>query len=209
MFNKFWKQISWTISSSQCLNKIISRNYQTLYSGMELSEVVSCLKKYAPLSLAESWDNVGLLVEPSMESHLVKSIFLTNDLTEDVMGEAIKRKADMIISYHPPIFTPFKSLTRTSWKERIILRAIENKIAIYSPHTTFDSVKGGINDWLASGLGKGHVKPLVMTFTEDERGTHRVNVLFSKDKVSVATEDLIGKINKVGSVIDIDVAECG
>lgn len=176
---------------------------------MELSEVVHNLKKYAPLSLAESWDNVGLLVEPSTKSHLIKSILLTNDLTENVMEEAIKKKVNMIISYHPPIFVPFKSLTRGSWKQRIILKAIENKIAIYSPHTTFDSVNGGINDWLASGLGTGSVCPLQTTYADDKRGTHYVNVLFSKEQTLVDVEHLVGKVKKVANVIGADFAENG
>jgi len=69
------------------------------------------------------------------------------------LEEAIKSESEMIISYHPPIFHPFKRLTTQNSKERIILKAIENKIAIYSPHTALDSVSGGVNDWLASGLG--------------------------------------------------------
>ena len=134
--------------------KKIQRTCRTLLSGMELREVVQHLKNYAPLSLAESWDNAGLLVEPSSKSHFVHSILLTNDLTEGVMEEAIEKNANMILAYHPPIFSPLKTLTRHSWKERVVLKAVENRIAIYSPHTAFDVVKGGVNDWLATGLGQ-------------------------------------------------------
>lgn len=84
-----------------------------------LSEVVSTLKKMAPLTLAESWDNVGLLVEPDVRKP-VSLVFLTNDLTEDVLEEAVSVDADLIISYHPPVFTPFKRITSDSWKVPII-----------------------------------------------------------------------------------------
>lgn len=119
---------------------------------MELSKIVSALNKIAPINLAAKWDNVGLLVEPS-SPHIVKNVMITNDLTLDVLQESIKQNANMIVSYHPPIFAPLKRLGQKSWKERALVKAIENKIAIYSPHTASDAVSGGVNDWLAKGLG--------------------------------------------------------
>lgn len=129
------------------------------HSAMDLKQVVTKLNGFAPLELAEKWDNVGLLVEPS-PPHCVKSILLTNDLTERVVQEAIEKEVNMVISYHPPIFVPLKRLTSDKFKERIIVKMIENRIAVYSPHTAFDAVKNGVNDWLASGLGSAQVEPL-------------------------------------------------
>ena len=120
---------------------------------MNLSDVLGGLEKFAPTSLAEGWDNVGLLVEPT-PPHQVQTVFLTNDLTEEVLCEAIQERADFILSYHPPIFSGLKRLTMASTKERIIVKAIEKRIAIFSPHTSYDAVHGGVNDWLAEGLGK-------------------------------------------------------
>ena len=130
---------------------------------MELHRIVTELHKMFPPCLAEDWDNVGLLVEPSSHvQQFVNHIVLTNDLTEQVMEEVEKTvpKAGLIIAYHPPIFKPLKRLTRGTAKERIILKAAESRIAIYSPHTAADSVYGGVNDWLAEGLGDGETKPL-------------------------------------------------
>ena len=127
---------------------------------MDLKNVVKRLNKFAPTDLAESWDNVGLLVEPT-PPHQVNTLFLTNDLTEEVLEEAIKKESNMILSYHPPIFVPLKRLTMRSEKERIIVKAIEKRIAIYAPHTSYDAVQGGVNDWLASGLGKIFITGLV------------------------------------------------
>ncbi len=59
----------------------------------------------------------------------------------------------MILSYHPPIFVPMKRLTQSSWKERIVVRCAENRVAIYSPHTSYDAVQGGVNDWLLKPFG--------------------------------------------------------
>ncbi|XP_052889560.1 NIF3-like protein 1 [Anopheles moucheti] len=117
-----------------------------------LQEIVTQLREFAPENLAEKWDNVGLLVEPRNTTSPITNILLTNDLTEAVVLEAREKNAQMIISYHPPIFAPLKRLTQASWKERIIIDCIRHDIAIYSPHTSWDSVNNGVNDWLAASL---------------------------------------------------------
>ncbi|XP_028287699.1 NIF3-like protein 1 isoform X2 [Parambassis ranga] len=142
------------LSSSRCLSRFACG------SGlMDLHEVLQVLEQLAPLSLAESWDNVGLLVEPS-KPRPVKTILLTNDLTAAVMEEAEAMSCDLIISYHPPLFRPIKRLVQKDWKQRLAIRAVEAGIAVFSPHTSWDSVKGGVNDWLVAGLGSGQVSVL-------------------------------------------------
>jgi len=121
---------------------------------MNLAGVVGALGRLAPLHLAEAWDNVGLLVEPT-NPRPIRRVFLTNDLTEPVMVEAIGWRADFIVAYHPPIFTPLKRLSQADPKQRIAIQALEHGIAVYSPHTAADSAAGGVNDWLLSGLGDG------------------------------------------------------
>ncbi|XP_012693185.1 NIF3-like protein 1 [Clupea harengus] len=126
---------------------------------MDLKEVLDVLEQLAPLSLAESWDNVGLLVEPS-KPRPIKTILLTNDLTMPVMDEAEAMDCDLIISYHPPLFQPMKRLVQKDWKQRLAVRAVENGMAVYAPHTSWDSIKGGVNDWLIGGMGSGSVSVL-------------------------------------------------
>lgn len=113
-----------------------------------LSAVVQVLTAFAPLSLAEKWDNVGLLIEPSEKFQTIRKIILTNDLTERVMQEALDEKVNMIISYHPPIFAPLKRITQSDWKERIVCQCLEENIALFSPHTSWDAIEGGLTDWL-------------------------------------------------------------
>jgi len=126
---------------------------------MKLAEVVQKLEALAPLRLAGSWDNVGLLVDP-MTDKPIEKVLVTNDLTEAVMKEAVQLKSDLIISYHPPIFRPLKRLTANSWKERIAVNCLTNRIAVFSPHTSLDAIQGGVNDWLVKPFGKGAVSPL-------------------------------------------------
>ncbi|XP_056157641.1 NIF3-like protein 1 isoform X1 [Lampris incognitus] len=140
------------------LRRFLSRSAHPT-GPMDLQEVLVVLEKLAPLSLAESWDNVGLLVEPS-RARPIKTILLTNDLTDAVMEEAEAMSCDLIISYHPPLFRPVKRLVQGDWKQRLAVRAIEGGMAVFSPHTSWDSVKGGVNDWLVAGLGSGQVSVL-------------------------------------------------
>ncbi|XP_071110967.1 NIF3-like protein 1 [Haliotis cracherodii] len=144
----------------QFLPCITKKNFlHTSPEGMELKKVVNILNDFANTSLAESWDNVGLLTEPSAP-HSVRTILLTNDLTPLVLDEAIDKNADMILSYHPPIFSPMKRLTQKSWKEKLIVKCIEKRIAIYSPHTCYDALSGGVNDWLISAFDMKNTKPV-------------------------------------------------
>lgn len=82
------------------------------FQGKPLKYILEQLEAFAPLKYAENWDNVGLLVDPTESEVIVKVILLTNDLTEDVVIEAVKAKAGLIITYHPNIFQGLKSVTR-------------------------------------------------------------------------------------------------
>lgn len=170
-------------------------------SIMDLKKVVAKLEELAPTSLAESWDNVGLLVEPS-EQKTVKTILLTNDLTEPVLTEAVEVGADLIISYHPPIFSPMKRLTTRSWKERVAVKCLEHKIAVYSPHTSWDAVSGGINTWLVSPYGPGHSVPVTPATSTKHAGgfSHTVGV----SGVSVSTEQLTQLLGLPGISVSVD-----
>ncbi|XP_057214378.1 NIF3-like protein 1 isoform X2 [Triplophysa rosa] len=139
---------------------------------MDLKAVLDVLEELAPLSLAESWDNVGLLVEPS-KPRPIKTIMLTNDLTMAVMDEAVTMNCDLIISYHPPLFRPFKRLVQKDWKQQLAVRALEGGIAIFSPHTSWDSVIGGVNDWLVGGMGSGQTSVLSQAYTSTQQ-KHRL-----------------------------------
>lgn len=126
---------------------------------MKAIEVINVLRDIAPEHLAESWDKVGLHV--GRQEQIVRRTLLCIDLTEAVLEEAIKKKCQLIVAYHPPIFNPIERLVadadirnKNSWKQTLLVRLIEAGIAVYSPHTALDAVRGGINDWLCDGLGK-------------------------------------------------------
>ncbi|CAG9802141.1 unnamed protein product [Chironomus riparius] len=162
-------------------NNLIKTNLARSFSlsaikatNMKLSEIVKKLEEFGSLHYAEKWDNVGLLVEPSNSFVDVSTIMLTNDLTQHVMDEAIAKNANMIISYHPPIFQGLKRLTNSQWKERIIIKAIENRISIYSPHTVWDSISNGTSEWLANSVPNKTMKPVIPNVSNPDFGAGRV-----------------------------------
>jgi dinuclear metal center YbgI/SA1388 family protein len=131
-----------------------------------LVEVIALLERLAPLDSSEDWDNTGLLLEPlGAAMRPIERAFLCIDLGEPVLEEAIERRADFLIAYHPPIFRGFKRFRASAPEERVLLRALDAGLAVYSPHTALDAALGGVNDWLARAFGAGHTKPLIVPST--------------------------------------------
>ena len=109
---------------------------------IQLREITRTLEGLAPLSFQESYDNSGLQVgNPDAE---VTGILITLDVTEGVIDEASRLGYNLVISHHPVIFGGLKSLTGRTAPERIVTKAIQQGIAIYSGHTNFDAIQGGV-----------------------------------------------------------------
>ena len=132
---------------------------------MKVAAIIKILEELAPKKLAEDWDNVGLLIEPSKVLD-VKNIMLTIDLTESVLSEALNKNCNFIISYHPLIFNRIKRLTQGVANSRIIMGCIKNSICVYSPHTSWDSINDGVNDWIVNCL-EYDVKQLISPSVSD------------------------------------------
>jgi len=125
---------------------------------MKISEIVGFLDAWAPPSLAEDYDNVGLLVgNPELE---ISSILVCLDVTEEVINEAVLRACNLIVAHHPFIFKGLKKLTGSNWVERTVLSAVENKIAVYAIHTNLDNLIGGVNSEIARRLNLKNIKIL-------------------------------------------------
>ena len=140
-----------------------------------LFDVLDALQRLAPLQLAEDWDNVGLLVEPRPASSTsVSRILCTIDLTEAVVDEARERGAELIIAYHPPIFSGIKRLTQTTANERVISRLLTEGYFAYSPHTALDAADNGINDWLGAALGPMRARPILPSAEGSSVGAGRL-----------------------------------
>ncbi len=123
-----------------------------------VADICSFLEAFAPAALAAEWDNVGLLVGDRAQK--VERIMTCLTITPAAAAEAIRERADFIVTHHPLPFKPLKRLTADQPAGRILLDLIRAGIAIHSPHTAFDSAVAGINQQLAEGLGLGSVLPL-------------------------------------------------
>ncbi|WP_226064803.1 Nif3-like dinuclear metal center hexameric protein [Kaistella polysaccharea] len=128
---------------------------------MTVDEVIGELEKTIPLAQAEDFDNVGLLCgSPARE---VSGILVCHDALENVVEEAINKGLNLIITFHPIIFSGLKSITGKNYVEKTILKAIENKIAIYAVHTAFDNDYFGVNFRICEELGLINQKVLMPT----------------------------------------------
>ncbi|MDK2798646.1 MAG: hypothetical protein PWP27_251 [Clostridiales bacterium] len=125
---------------------------------IKCDEVIKELEKLAPLSLAESWDNVGLLI--GNREQKVKNIMVTLDINYEVITEAVEKKVDLIISHHPIIFKPLKKITEDDLLGKMVRILVKNNISVYAAHTNLDICQGGLNDLFASKLQLKNIKVL-------------------------------------------------
>lgn len=126
---------------------------------MLIREFIAEFEKIIPTKQAENFDNVGLLCgRPENE---ITGILVTHDALENVIDEAIRTNHNVILTFHPIIFSGLKSLTGKNYVERAVLKAIENNIAIYAIHTAFDNDYFGVNFGICEKLNLKHQKVLM------------------------------------------------
>ena len=123
-----------------------------------LTDIIGLLNRLCPPDLAEDWDNVGLQVgDPAAK---IDKILVCLDVEVIAIQEACRQGAQLIISHHPLIFKPIKSLSATDITGQILFQAIKQDIAVVSAHTNLDRAADGLNDWLAERLGVKNIIPL-------------------------------------------------
>ncbi len=151
----------------------------------KLKEILFTLEEMAPLAYAEDFDNVGLLVGDSNTE--VTGILVCHDALESVIDEAIAKKCNLVVCFHPIIFSGLKKITGKNYVERTVLKAIKNDIAIYAVHTALDNHKQGVNKIFSDALGLINTKILVpklnfiqklVTYTISENVEELRNALF-------------------------------
>jgi len=123
-----------------------------------LHEIVAALDNIAAFSLAEAWDNVGLLVgDPDMP---VTGIMVALDPTEAALEEAVAHGANVLVTHHPIIFQPLKAMRTDQPVGQLVSRALRDNLAVISCHTNLDLAGGGVNDVLAARLGLAEISEL-------------------------------------------------
>ena len=126
---------------------------------MIIQDIIKEIEAFAPLNYAEDFDNVGLLVGDKGAE--VSGALITLDTLEATVEEAIAKKCNLIVSFHPIIFSGLKKITGKNYVERVVLKAIKNDIAIYAIHTALDNQYKGVNDMICEKIGLINRKILI------------------------------------------------
>ncbi len=124
-----------------------------------ISELIQKIENLAPFSYQESYDNSGLIVGDYNQK--ISSALITLDTTEEIVDEAIKMGANLIISHHPIVFRGLKSLTGRNYVEQTVIKAIKNDIAILAVHTNLDNILKGVNSEICKKLNLKNCKILL------------------------------------------------
>ncbi|WP_417350421.1 Nif3-like dinuclear metal center hexameric protein [Flavobacterium alkalisoli] len=152
---------------------------------MKIKDVITVLEQMAPLAYAEDFDNVGLLVGNS--NNQTTGVLVCHDALENVIDEAIAKNCNMVVCFHPILFSGLKKITGKNYVERSIIKAIKNDIAIYAVHTALDNHKHGVNKIFCDALGLQNTKILIpkenyirklITYTTPENMEKLRNALF-------------------------------
>ena len=152
---------------------------------MKIKEILLVLDEMAPLAYAEDFDNVGLLIGNSNAE--ATGILVCHDALENVIDEALNNKCNLVVCFHPIIFSGLKKITGDNYVERAVVKAIKNDIAIYAVHTALDNHKNGVNKIFSDALGLVNTKILIpkhnfiqklITYTTPQNAETLRNALF-------------------------------
>ena len=174
----------------------------------KLKDFLSFLEQYAPLSLSYkmiekgSYDNSGIIVD---NGKVVQKVLFSLDLTCDSVKKACELGADTIVTHHPAIYAPLKSLSVDGQGEAVLL-AIKNGINVISMHLNLDLAKKGIDYWLSTAFSQG--KQTILDFLDNEHGYGRkvefngtMEDLYKKAKEVFKTDKiLVYGSGKIGSI---------
>lgn len=130
---------------------------------MRCDEIIRKLEELSPIAYAESWDNPGLLA--GRYDKEIKKIYIALDATGEVIEEAVRCGADMILTHHPLIFKGIKKVNSEDFVGRRILAMIQADVCYYAMHTNFDVM--GMADAAADRVDLKERKVLEVTYEKD------------------------------------------
>ena len=131
---------------------------------VRVQDISGLINGLYPQSLAEDWDNVGLLLGDA--TSIVDRVLVCLDVEEQAIARAEEIGAQLVISHHPLIYRPLKKITPQDESGRTIFRALRQGIAVISAHTNLDRAKNGLNDWLAARVGIQNTTPLEQSIAD-------------------------------------------
>lgn len=162
---------------------------------MKIRELVDALEEFAPLSLQDGFDNAGMQIGLADDAEAAGAL-LCLDVTEDVIDEAVEKGCNIVVSHHPLMFRPCKTITGANYVERCVIKAIRNGVSLYAAHTNLDNAYNGVNFKMAEKLGLKDVRVLEPKDSDGETGAGLVGVL----PEAVEKEDFLATVKETFDV---------
>ena len=138
-------------------------------------DVLDLLEKIAPARLAEPWDNPGLQTGSFLQE--INTIFMALDPTMKALISASERRAQLLLTHHPLLFTPLSQIDIDVYPGNVVVEAARCGISVVSVHTNLDAAAGGINDIMAELLGLNAVAVLSEISGSNDTGLGRIGDL--------------------------------
>ena len=155
-----------------------------IFVTMRIQKIIDVIEEWAPPVYAENFDNVGLIIGDAHRD--CKGVLVTHDTLENVVDECISKNLNLIVSFHPIIFSGLKKLTQSTYVERVVSKAIKNDICVYAIHTALDNHRYGVSHALAENLGLLNIKVLC----PKKNAIRKLITYAPKDKVPLLLENL-------------------
>ena len=126
---------------------------------MIIKKIIEILDDWAPKAYAEEFDNVGLLI--GKDTEVCTGVLVSLDCTEAVVDEAINNHSNLIVCFHPIVFSGLKKITGKNYVERVVIKAIQNNISIVALHTRLDNHPQGVNEVLCKRMNLSNTRVLI------------------------------------------------
>lgn len=111
------------------------------------------IDRRAPFRTAAAWDAVGLQVgDPERPA---ATVGVAHELTGSAVEDILARGLDLVVTYHPLVFRPLRSVTAVAGPEGRSFALVEGGVSVISVHTNWDVAAGGGADSLAAALRIG------------------------------------------------------
>lgn len=136
---------------------------------MRCLELIQKLETLAPPACACEWDNVGLLA--GWHEKEIHRVMIALDATDEVVEEAVRMHADLLLTHHPMIFKPLKKVNDGDFIARRVMELIRYSVNYYAMHTNFDAAPGCMADLAADRLGLKEQSGLEVMGTMEMDGT--------------------------------------
>lgn len=170
-------------------------------SSIKFSDLIEVIEHDYPVSLAESWDQVGIHFGNPNDD--VRRVMAVLDIRENTLREAILNQVDTLIVHHPPIFKPIQRFNTARKDIALYEKLIKHGIKVYAMHTNFDVALDGMNDWLCEALGLVNISSLMFDADDNNPKIGRIGQFHRK----LSRYELIQKVKDAFNLEKLTVIE--